>query len=279
MNVFLIALLAAGVSSPAAAPSPVPSTSSAALVQEQRAEVDPFVAVYREAAEAGDSERLAEHWRSAPGRVLGTIDQDLEGSLALVEKLREAGDEAEGMDTERERIKALRERAIFGAQVAASAIDMPLLADYVVSFAGWNREQQLRFREGQKSYGEARAAQDAGDLERALGLAQRTTELAEPLGDWWGTAVGRSLTARLALETGDHGLAQLEAARARSIHRSIGLFGAEARDLLTLGEASLALGQRGRAAQAARAGLELSPEGSRQHPAFEDLLKRAEAAE
>lgn len=280
MNAFFLALLAAGMPHIDAVAATNPS---AAIPAPQAAEeVDPFVATYHEAAAAGDADRLAELWRSAPERVLVTIDADLEGSLSLVEKWTGPMPEntkGKAVQEDMKKVAALHERAVFGARVAARAIDRPLLADYAVSFTGWTPEQQAQFRKGQQTFGQAREALGAGELDRALELAQKTAELAEPLGDWWGTAMGRSLAARVAWEQGNSELAVLESARARSIHHAIGLAGSEASDLIVLAEASLALGNRQRAAEAVRAGLELAPEGSRPRAALEELAERTQDAE
>lgn len=272
MNALLFALLAFA----SAPPAPQPAAASALL---QEGEVDPFLAAYREHGDARDSEALTRMWMENPGRVLPTFDSDLEGSLSLVESGPTYGRDGTLVEPDEEtarRIETLEQRAVFAARVAAELLDRPLLLDYAVSFAGWNRDQQVQFREGQKAFGMAGQALREGDLETAAQHAQRCTELAEPLGDWWGTAMGRSMSAQVALSREDHGTALLEAARARTIHHGLGLTSSEAGNLLVLGEAALALGRRERAAEAARAGLALSPEGARHRAALEDLAGRCE---
>ncbi len=276
---FFVLLIAGALRTDAVMP---PAQLAAAPAVQETGEVDPFVLTYREAAATGDSKRLSELWSNAPQPVLWTIDADLERSLRLVEKLREGEGEGEPAgDSQKiqQEVEALRTRALFGARIAAEVLDRPLLADYAVSFAGWNRAQQIQFRKGQQTFGQAREAREAGDLERALELALKTVELAEPLGDWWGTGMGRSLAGRIAQQQGNSELALLESARARSIHRAIGFVGSEISDLIVLAEASLALGNRSRAAEAVRAGLKLAPEGSRDRAALEQLAERTQATE
>ncbi|HZJ71960.1 MAG TPA: hypothetical protein VFF36_13595, partial [Planctomycetota bacterium] len=76
--------------------------ASAAPPQDAEAEV---VAGYRKLADAQDEAGLAKLWAAHPELVLTTIDEDLEGSLALREK-SETPDET--------RIAQMHARAIFG---------------------------------------------------------------------------------------------------------------------------------------------------------------------
>ena len=156
------------------------ATPSVAPVGPVQREV--VVQQYHEFHQTGDSEGLKALWREHEGLVLQTIDADLEGALSAWEGARE--------DPPWDSIRALQERALFGARCASEALARPIFLDYASSFVGWTDEQKLDFRAGQSLY--ARAARDlgAGEHETALVAGQETVVRARALGDWWGTAMG-----------------------------------------------------------------------------------------
>ena len=237
---------------------------------------DPFVVAYHEACADGNVERLADHWRSAPGRVLVTIDADLEGSLALREEVRGAEATEEQRSAVESQVSELHGRALFAARVAAEALDRPLILDYAASFCGWDEDQRGAFRAGQQKYREASRALGSGELEAALAAALECVELAEPLGDAWGTAMGLSLAARLQAEDGRHEQALVLAGRARLLHRGLGLRGGELQDLHTIAASSLALDRRARALAAARLGVSMSEDDPRWTEAFSTIVETLE---
>jgi len=203
---FLTSLLLA--STPLA---PLPGAISSTL-QDRRAEVQ---ASYAALHEARDEEGLAKLWSENMGLVLQTIDADLEGGLALWEAAPE--------DPPRERITALHARALFGARVAAEALDRPLLHDYAISFTGWTDAQKGAFRAGQAVYARGLEELENENLEVALLAGRETVERALPLGDWWGTAMGYSLAGSAHQATGSFEDALASYSMARTLHHGLGL--------------------------------------------------------
>lgn len=213
---------------------------------------DDVAARYHEAAAAADHDALVALWRANPGDILGTIDADLERSLAM----REAADESDEIDEEG--IAALHARALFGARAASEATGNPIFADYASSFVGWTREQQRAFRGGQQAFGRSRQAAAAGDHEAALAAGRECLELAEPLGDWWGMAMGLSAMGGASQALGDHEAALMSFARARQIHHDLGLYGAELGNVQAMVASCMELGRKARAQATAEQGLALA---------------------
>lgn len=207
----LSALLLASAPAPHTAP-PVP--------QDRRAQV---TARYEELAAAGDREGLAQLWRDNVGLVLQTIDGDLEGSLALWEASPET--------PPTEEIDALHTRALFGASVAAEAIDRPLLLDYATSFVGWTEPEKHAFRAGQAVYGRAVQELREGDKEVAYAAGLETVERAMALGDWWGAAMGYGVRGEAARAQGFHEDALSNLSLARALNHALGLEYSEYRNL------------------------------------------------
>ena len=83
-------------------------------------------------------------------------------------------------------------------------------------------------------------------------------ELAEPLGDWWGTAMGFGAEGQALAALGRHEQALVALARARLIHHDLGLFGSECRNLLGMLAALDALGRPTRADGVAARAAELA---------------------
>jgi hypothetical protein len=228
----LTALLLVAAPTPCAAPLPV---------QDRREEV---TARYRSLAAEGDREGLAELWRANIGLVLQTIDADLEGSLALWEAAPEEPPAAE--------IDALHTRALFGASVAAEALDRPLLLDYASSFVGWTDPQKHAFRAGQAVYGRAAQELREGDREVAYAAGQETVERAMALGDWWGAAMGYTVRGEAARAEGWHEDALSNLSMARSLNHALGLEFSEYRNLRGMLGAARALERAPRALAIAR---------------------------
>lgn len=177
--------------------------------------------LYQQAHAAADAEALARIWSEHPDEILYSIDADLEGSLAAWEADPAGQDEAA-----QERIVLLQSRALWGARIAATATGDAIFADYASAFVGWTDAQKRTFREGQATYGRAREALAAGDAPGALEQAVRCRELAEPLGDWWGTAMGLSLEGKVLAGMERFEEALLPLSRARLIYDQLGLVGA-----------------------------------------------------
>jgi tetratricopeptide (TPR) repeat protein len=231
---------------PAARPA-LPAPPAARATQD---EGDDIAARYRAAAEADDSEALAELWRANPGRILVTIDADLEGSLRLRESAPDAPDE--------EAIAKLHRRALVGARVATEATGHPIFLDYASSFVGWDAGQQKQFREGQAAFGKAREALGAGDPDEAERQARRCIELAEPLGDWWGTAMGEAVLGRVLAQQGRLEEALVALSRARLVHHDLGLQGSEYGNMLGMVDVLARLGRHGRGLVVAKQALALA---------------------
>jgi len=200
---------------------------------------------YHELAEKGDRAALVALWRGEPGSVLATIDEDLEGSLALTEKARKAGKEPDAAA-----VAAMRARARFGAEAADEAFGTALFTDYAVAFASFTEEEAKSFRAGQAAYGRARAAFKAGDNGAALEAATESEALARPLGDWWGAAMaaGARGQALVALGRAEEGLGAL--AEAALLNHDLRLLGAEYQTLRMLADALDGAGKKERAQRA-----------------------------
>ncbi|MBL8693386.1 MAG: hypothetical protein JNJ88_04740 [Planctomycetes bacterium] len=183
-----------------------------------------------------DHAGIVELWKDAPARALPTIDEDLEGFLALVEK---GGDSKE--------IEKMKERALRGAKAADQAFQHPIFSDYTSSYVGWNAEQQKQFRAGQQASGAAMQALQKKDFAAAKKEAQRSIDLARPLGDWWGASSGYG-----ALGAAEEGLGNKEAAldayqQARVLHHDLNFFDQEIRDETAMARLLLDLGRTVRA--------------------------------
>lgn len=212
-------------------------------------DTDPVRAAYVAAHAAGDAAALGELWREHPGRILTTIDADLEGSLAAWEK--------DPLDTET--IEALEARAVWGARIASEVTGRGIFHDYACSFAGWEPEEKESFRAGQAAFGAARKAL-ADDPEKALEQARRCLELAAPLGDWWGTAMGYSMEARALLSLGRWEEAAAAAGQSRLLYAGLGLGRNELGELSALSMCARQLERWSRMEAISRAGARLAGE-------------------
>jgi len=213
---------------------------------------DPFVTAYHEACVAGDREALAELWRAEPGRILPTFDADLEAGLATWEESPDDPDTAA--------IAALYDRALWAAEVASDVTGHPIFADYASSFVGWDTDQKRRFRKGQQAYGRAMGALRESRLDEALAAGRECKELALPLGDWWGSAMGYTAEAMALarLERWDEAL--VAAGQGRNLYRDLGLRGSEYQNARILADGAFALGRTIRARNAFRVALAMAEE-------------------
>ncbi len=181
---------------------------------------------------------LVELWREYPESPIPVIDRDLEQSLAFWEEEGEA---------KRAEIDALIARALVGARAATEATGRRRVLDYVTSFAGWDAEQKATFRAGQQAFRSGREALGDGDEQTALEQGRLCRSLAEPLGDWWGTAMGLQLEGRALAALGDRDEATTVLARARLLYRELGLTSSAVRLEADLAELLLASGSAPRA--------------------------------
>ena len=169
---------------------------------------------YVELSTAGNHAGLVALWKQLPDKVIPVIDSDLERSLAIWEKDGEA---------KRAEIDALIARAIAGAHAAVDATGRRRVLDYVTSFAGWTAAEKKDFRAGQKAFGAASKALKEKEFDTALEQGRRCLALAEPLGDWWGTAMGLQAEGMALAGLGRKAKAVTALSRARLIYRELGL--------------------------------------------------------
>src|SRR5689334_9024 len=196
-----------------------------------------------------DKDALVALWKANPGLVLQVIDQDLEGSLAAMEK---------GEPVDSAKVKERQQRALFGAECAVIASGHPILMDYASSFVGWNAEQKRQFRDGQKVYGASGEALSKGDKAAALAKGKECIERASALGDWWGTAMGYDAVGRAAQAMGGIDDAITAISQARLINHDLGLQGEEYQELALLTDLCIASERWQRALTCAREGQALA---------------------
>lgn len=161
---------------------------------------------------------IVELWKKTPFETLSTIDSYLEGSLKLVEA-SDAPDQSV--------IKSMQTKAMTGARAADEAFGSIIFSEYASSFVGWNREQQQQFRLGQQAYGNAGTAIKAKRFDAALAAGQDCVAKAQPLGDWWGTAMGYSAIGAAHKGLGDTEQALTAFTMSRAIYHDLRLGAAE----------------------------------------------------
>lgn len=198
---------------------------------------------------AGDRDGLAALWRAHPGDVLVTIDADLEAGLAIWEQAPTRADPA---------VAAHHARALWAAEVASEATGQPIFVEYAAAFTGWSAEEKGRFRAGQRAFGRSRQALAAGDGEAALTAARECRDLALPLGDWWGAAMGLQMEAQALLALDRDGEAVAPLGVARRIYGELQLLPSEYGTLRTLAETLANLEQWSRVRVAAQQALALA---------------------
>jgi len=195
----------------------------------------------------GDAAALREHWRAHEGLVLYVIDSYLEGGLKQLETSGASEPDAQ--------VRASYERALRGAKAADEAFGRTIFSDYASAFAGWNAEQRKSFRAGQKASGAAGALSKQGKHEEARARAQECIDLARPLGDWWGTAMGLAGVGTASEALGQHEQALDAWQQARLINEALGFKGESYEALLGSARALCALDRRPRALRAIELGL------------------------
>jgi hypothetical protein len=195
--------------------------ASLALAAEPTASLlpDEVAERYAQLHDAADDKGLAALWREHTDQILYTIDADLERSLKIWE--------ADPKNPDSETIAELHARALWGARIASEVTGDAIFADYASAFVGWTSKQKEDFRAGQQAFGRGRNAMGQGQAEAALEAAIACRELALPLGDWWGTAMGLSLEGKLLAEMGHPDQALAPLSRARLLYEQLGLVGAE----------------------------------------------------
>ena len=161
---------------------------------------------------------IVELWKNSPFDTLPTIDSYLEGSLKLVETSGTPDQKA---------IDAMHATAMAGAIAADEAFGSVVFSEYASSFIGWNREQQKQFRLGQKAFANAGAAIKAERFKAALAAGQDCVAKAQPLGDWWGTAMGYSAIGAAHKGLGDSEKALTAFTSSRAIYHDLRLGNAE----------------------------------------------------
>ena len=157
---------------------------------------------------------IVELWKKSPFETLPTIDSYLEGSLKLVETSATPDQDA---------IKSMHAKALNGAGAADVAFGTVIFSEYASSFIGWNREQQKQFRLGQRAYSEAGAALQAKRFEASLAAGQDCLAKAQPLGDWWGTAMGYSAIGAAQKGLGDTEKSLMAYTSSRAIYHDLRL--------------------------------------------------------
>lgn len=197
-----------------------PAPALAAPVQDRRAEV---VARYHALFEKLDDAGLHALWKENVDLILVTFDVDLEASLKIWE---EAPDGSRRSESDK-----LRNRALWAATHASAVTSNPIFADYAVSFAGWNAQERKRFRSGQAAYKAGMQAFRKTDFSEALAAGATCREAAEPLGDWWGTAMGLTLEGMAHEARGETLHALRKTSRARLLNSQLGLRGSEYQNL------------------------------------------------
>lgn len=204
--------------------------------------------------------KIVELWRANEGKALLIIDSYLEGSLAIIEKAEKASDAGVEAKSDRVTVEQMHARALVGARAADAAFGRSMFSDYVSSFVGWTRAQQKQFRAGQGAFGEARKAAKAGDHAQAKAAAQRCIELAQPLGDWWGFAMGLSARGAAEQALGEHEKALASLSSARQIHAALGLRSSSYRNARAMATSLVELKRYPRAKVTIEAALSLARE-------------------
>ena len=234
-----------------------------------QAAADPRAAIkarFEKLYESKDRAGCVALWRESRRHVLPTIDQDLEGSLKLVES--GSGDP--------KAIQSMRDRAVWGARAAKEALGHPLILDYALSFAGWNAQDQRRFRDGQKVYKRAEELFSSKDPAMAARTARECVERASPLGDWWGVAMGYGMQGRAYQSQGGFEDALAAYSTARVLYRDLALTDDEYETLTAMVDVLNALERPLRAREIANDAILLADEVGDADGALELLRLRGE---
>jgi hypothetical protein len=145
---------------------------------------DEIAVKFRECAAKKDRAALVALWRAHPVR--RWFDRRVPRGFAR--QMEEA--RAKKQPVDEKEIAAMHATALFGASCADEAFGTAIFSDYASSFVGLDEAQQYKFRRGQAAHKEAQALLREKKGAEALEHAKECAELARPLGDWWGTAMG-----------------------------------------------------------------------------------------
>lgn len=198
---------------------------------------------------ARDHAGMVALWRAHPREAMKIIDSYLEDSLKRWE---------DAPSTDPREIAAFHQRALHGAKAADEAFGRCIFSDYASAFVGWNDAEKKRFRGGQAAFARSREALEAKDYAKALEAGRECLELAHPLGDWWGMAMGYSSIGDAEAGLGHHEAALAAYSSARMIHHDLALVQAEYRNLLAMAPLLEQLKRYPRALVALDQALELS---------------------
>lgn len=247
----------------------VAALSLAAAPQE-----DELAVKFRAFAAKQDRAGLVALWREHPGETLASIDEYLEGSLAKTEEAR-----AKKEKVDEQEIRAMHATALFGASCADEAFGTAIFSDYASSFVGFDEAQQYKFRRGQAAHKQAQALLREKKGAEALEHAKECAELARPLGDWWGTAMGLAAMGKAyeQLEKQEEALSAYSLAAL--IYHDLRLLGAELPNVTATARLCVELGRKPRAEAAIARGLELATAlgDPRSKGALEELKERLAA--
>jgi tetratricopeptide (TPR) repeat protein len=210
---------------------------------------------FAELAAAGDREGTLELFRAHPGETLPAIDRYLEGPLSMIEEAAAAGGEVDAAE-----IADLHAVAVFGASCADEAFGTGIFSDYAAGFAGQTPAQQRDFRAGQAAFAEAMKALKDGRHADALERGRACVALAQPLGDWWGTAMGLTAVGKAERALGNVAGAAAALGLAAQLDHDLRLRGAEYANLRDLAAVLSDSGSARRALEAAGRALALARE-------------------
>jgi hypothetical protein len=201
-------------------------------------------AAYHAHYDADDAAQLEELWRAHPDLVLPLLEDDLS-------KARAAWDLGP-TPQQALRIKALEGRALWGARLAASALDRPALADYVAAAVGWDAAGRAAWRARKEQQDAALAQFRAGRFDEAARAAASSQVGAANAGDWWAEASGLTLEGIAHEAAGEPTRALAAVSRARLLNHQLGLIGAEYQNLRGMLSLLTGLEQWSRAREVAR---------------------------
>ena len=133
-----------------------------------------------------------------------------------------------------------------------------MILDYTAAFTGWDAEERVRFRAGQRAFGQSRAKLAASDAPGALAAAEECLAHARALGDWWGTGMGWTAKGNALAAAGDPLGAAQALATARAVHEALALLGSEYGNLRALVPLFIEAGNLPRARAAAEHAVSLA---------------------
>jgi len=164
--------------------------------------------------EKQDRDGCAALWRERPALALATLEADLDRAAALHESEKGAGGAA---------IRALEQRALWGAAIARDALGAPLIADLVAARVGWSEKERGYARDQRAIQDRARSQLEKADNKFGQESAHEAVSRALALGDWHAaaTAYETCAIAYQALSNFDDAL--LAWSQARRLYRELRL--------------------------------------------------------